>query len=323
MTDDLPAEKTPPKTKKPVLGVARWAVLIVAVTVLGGLALVGRYGAVTPQGRMFVEARANGLKLGRIGKLNIEGVGGDIWRDFTVRRLTISDEKGVWLQADNLAVRWRSIELFSRRFHAEAITARQVQVLRRPTLTPKTKSGAAPVSVDLDAFGARLILEPAFSGRRGDYDIAGAYEMARLGGQTGRLRVDSRLHAGDFLKADFDLGRTDTLRLNAEATEAAGGALAGSLGFDPRLPFALKAKISGEISQGRFEIDTQLGGRQPLKGAGAWTPQGGSASGTAVLSASTLTAPYGARFGDVARARSSLIFSSPILYASAWPGQAM
>lgn len=301
MTDDLPAEKTPPKTKKPVLGVARWAVLIVAVTVLGGLALVGRYGAVTPQGRMFVEARANGLKLGRIGKLNIEGVGGDIWRDFTVRRLTISDEKGVWLQADNLAVRWRSIELFSRRFHAEAITARQVQVLRRPTLTPKTKSGAAPVSVDLDAFGARLILEPAFSGRRGDYDIAGAYEMARLGGQTGRLRVDSRLHAGDFLKADFDLGRTDTLRLNAEATEAAGGALAGSLGFDPRLPFALKAKISGEISQGRFEIDTQLGGRQPLKGAGAWTPQGGSASGTAVLSASTLTAPYGARFGDVAR----------------------
>lgn len=284
-----------------MLGAARWTVLIVFLALLGGMTLLGRYGAVTPQGRMFVEARANGLKLGRIGKLHIEGVGGDIWGDFTVRRLTISDEKGVWLQADALSVRWRAVELFARRFHAEAISARQVRVLRRPTLTPKTKSGAAPVSVDLDSFATRLILEPAFSGARGDYDIAGAYEMARLGGQTGRLRIGSRLHAGDFLNADFDLGRTDTLRLNAQAVEAAGGALAGSLGFDPRLPFALNAKISGEISKGRFNVDTRLGGTQPLTASGAWTPQGGSASGVAVLSASTLTAPYGARFGNVAR----------------------
>ena len=65
--------------------------LLVSVGLLGALALVGRYGAVTPQGRMFVEARANGLKLGRIGRLHIEGVGGDIWSDFTVRRLTIAD----------------------------------------------------------------------------------------------------------------------------------------------------------------------------------------------------------------------------------------
>ncbi len=302
MTDETPRDEPKPASKKTWgLGVARWSVLIVLLALLGGVALVGRYGALTPQGRMFVEARASGLKLGRIGKLRIEGVGGDIWGDFTVRRLTISDEKGVWLQADGLSVRWRPVELFSRRFHAEAINAREVRVMRRPTLTPKTKSGAAPVSVDLDAFATRLILEPAFSGARGDYDIAGAYEMARLGGQTGRLRIGSRLHAGDFLSADFDLGRTDTLRLNAQAVEAAGGALGGSLGFDPRQPFALNARISGEISKGHFDVDTRLGATQPLKASGAWTPQGGTASGVAILSASTLTAPYGARFGEVAR----------------------
>ncbi len=293
-----PEPKIPAGRGLPRIG---WTILgVVAAIALIALA-VGRYGAITPQGRMFIEARASGLKLGRIGKLQIEGVGGDIWRDFTVRRLTISDEKGVWLQADNLAVRWRSLELFSRRFHAEAISARQVLVLRRPTLTPKTRSRAAPVSVDLDSFAARLVLEPAFSGARGDYDVAGAYEKARLGGQTGRFRVDSRLHAGDFLTADFDLGRTDTLRLNAQAVEAAGGALAGSLGFDPRQAFSLNAKLSGEISRGRFELDTRLGAAQPLKASGAWTPQGGSASGVAVLSASTLTAPYGLRFGNAAR----------------------
>eukprot|EP01035_Chromulina_nebulosa_P012657 gene12656-biopygen10694 len=61
---------------------------------------------------MFVEAQANGLKLGRYGKLKIEGLHGDLWREFTVRRLTISDEKGIWLDADNVVVVWRSQELF-------------------------------------------------------------------------------------------------------------------------------------------------------------------------------------------------------------------
>ncbi len=307
-----PEPKTPVGRNLPKIG---WTILAV-VAAISVLALaVGRFGAITPQGRMFVEARASGLKLGRIGKLKIEGVGGDIWRDFTVRRLTISDEKGVWLQADNLSVRWRSGELFARRFHAEAISARQVQVLRRPTLTPKTRSGAAPVSVDLDSFATRLVLEPAFSGTRGDYNVAGAYDKARLGGQTGRFRVDSRLHAGDFLRADFDLGRTDTLRLNAQAVEAAGGALAGSLGLDARQAFSLDAKLSGEISRGKFDLDARLGASQPLRATGAWTPQGGAASGVAMLDASSLTAPYGARFGDTARFEISGVKAAGGFYA--------
>jgi hypothetical protein len=35
--------------------------------------------------------------------LKIEGLTGDIWSAFGVRRLTISDEKGVWLDAADLA----------------------------------------------------------------------------------------------------------------------------------------------------------------------------------------------------------------------------
>lgn len=297
MTDAAPQKAKPARNLRKI----GWTVLAVAAAAVLLALAIGRYGAITPQGRMFVEARASGLQLGRIGRLKIEGVGGDIWSDFTVRRLTIADEKGVWLQADQLAVRWRALELFSRRFHAEVITAGQVQVLRRPTLTPKTKSGAAPVSVDIDSLAARLVLEPAFSGTRGDYDVTGAYEMARLGGMTGRLRVDSRLRAGDFLSADFDLGRSDSLRLNARAVEAAGGALAGSFGFDPRQAFLLNATLSGAVSRGRFDLDTRTGSAQPLRATGAWTPDGGSANGVAILSASTLTAPYGVRFGNAVR----------------------
>jgi translocation and assembly module TamB len=259
-------------------------VMIVAVLV-GGL----RFGAITPQGRAFLEARTSGLKIGRLGQLKIEGLSGDIWSVFGVRRLTISDEKGVWLDAADLRVDWRPAELFYRRFHANDIAARQVVVLRRPTLTPKGVSSAAPVSVDLDHVALRLTTRPEFSRQAGDFDVSGDYEMARLGGQKGGLTAISRLHAGDHLKLVFDLGRDKTLLLNAEAREANGGALAGALGLSPDRAFDFDAKAHGTISQGAFTVLARSGDATPLKAGGAWNPQGGSAAGDIDLSASTLT----------------------------------
>ena len=271
-------------------------VLLVAL-LLGGV----RFGAITPQGRALLEARTSGLKLGRIGRLKIEGLTGDIWSKFGVRRLTISDEKGIWLDAADLYVDWRPAELFYRRFHANDITARQVVVLRRPTLTPKGKSSAAPLSVDLDHVALRLTTRPEFSRQAGDFDLSGDYESERRGGQKGNLQALSRMHAGDHLKLVFDLGRDNTLLLDAEAHEANGGALAGAMGLTPNRPFDLDAKAHGTFSQGAFTVLAQSGNTTPLKAGGAWTPQGGSAAGHVDLAASTLTDREEQMFGADAR----------------------
>ncbi len=279
-----------------------WLMIVSLIAVLtiafffGGL----RYAPITPQGRMFLEARASGLKLGRIGRLKIEGLSGDIWKDFAVRRLTIIDEKGVWLEAHDVRVAWRPTELFSRRFHAERIDARDVIVLRRPTLTPKGKSGATPVSVDLDAFGLRLVTKKAFSGSEGDFDVSGDYEMARAGGQKGRVAVASRLHRGDHLRLTFDLGRDKTIALDADAEEANGGAIAGALGLPVDRPFDLKAKATGAMSRGAFTVLARTGSDTPLDATGAWTPEGGSARGRIELGASTLTKRLERMFGPEA-----------------------
>ncbi|WP_165187568.1 translocation/assembly module TamB domain-containing protein [Caulobacter soli] len=271
-------------------------VMLVAV-LLGGV----RLGAITPQGRAFLEARTSGLKIGRMGRLKIEGLTGDIWSAFGVRRLTISDEKGVWLDAADLYVDWRPAELFYRRFHADTISARQVVVLRRPTLTPKGKSSAAPLSVDLDKVALRLITRPEFSRQAGDFDLSGDYESQRLGGMKGNLQVLSRMHAGDHLKLVFDLGRDKTLLLDAVAREANGGALAGAMGLEPSRPFDLNAKAHGTFSQGAFTVLARSGDATPLKAGGAWTPQGGSATGHIDLAASTLTDREEQMFGADAR----------------------
>ncbi|WP_297510447.1 translocation/assembly module TamB domain-containing protein [uncultured Caulobacter sp.] len=280
-------------------------VLLIASAILAALLIVTagglRLAPITPQGRLFLEAQASGLKLGRIGRLRIEGLSGDIWKDFGVRRLTISDERGVWLEAHDVRVAWRPTELFGRRFHAERVSARDVIVLHRPTLTPKgPDSGPAPVSVALDAFDLRLITRPDFSGKDGDFDVSGAYDMARLGGQKGKLSVASRLHVGDHLTLDFDLGRSDTLHLNADATEADGGAIAGALGLSANRPFDLKAKADGTTSRAAFDLIARTGDQTPLRANGAWTPEGGSARGRLDLQASSLTQTLARMFGPEA-----------------------
>lgn len=305
MTDAAPPPEPVEQVAEAAAKVARRVggpglLIIISVTLVAIVALVlgvVRYGVITPQGRAFLEARTSGLKLGRIGTLKIEGLSGDIWRDFGVRRLTISDEKGVWLEGADLRVVWKPRELWWRRFHAENIEARQVTLVRRPTLGPKGKSGAAPISADLDAFKLRLVTRPAFSNVAGDFDLSGAYEMARAGGQAGRLSAASRLHPGDHLDLVFDLGRDKTLLLTAVGREAKGGALAGSLGLPADRPFMLDAKANGTTEAGAFTVKAQTGDAVPLRAGGAWTAQGGSASGHVDLSASTHTDLYERMFG--------------------------
>ncbi|MES2340814.1 MAG: hypothetical protein V4597_03995, partial [Pseudomonadota bacterium] len=174
------------------------AICAIIAIVLGGVLLTTRYGVLLPQGRLLIEARANGLKLGRFGKLRIEGLAGDVWRDFTIARLTISDEKGIWLEARKLEISWHYAELLTRNFHAETVTAQQVTVLRRPTLTPKQKSRGLPVSFDIDLIQARLEMKPAFSSVRGVFDVTGDLDVRRdtLFGQR-HLPAPVPHHVGD------------------------------------------------------------------------------------------------------------------------------
>lgn len=273
-------------------------VCAVLALVIGGVALTARYGVLLPQGRLLIETRASGLKVGRFGRLNIEGLGGDIWRDFTVRRLTISDEKGIWLEAKNLEMTWSYAALFRRRFHAENIVAEKVTVLRRPTMAPKTESAGLPISINIDRAETRLELTPEFSVARGVYDVVANVDVQkRNGGQNGKVAITSVLTPGDHLNAEFDFGGGRPLLVIADAVEAKGGALAGSIGLPSNQPFALKIQAKGQGPQGRFTALATSGATTPLDASGAWTKEGGSAQGKVLLSASTLTKDLVGRLG--------------------------
>ncbi|HYE44290.1 MAG TPA: translocation/assembly module TamB domain-containing protein [Caulobacter sp.] len=300
-SDDTPPVRAPDHRRRWFPSSAPgWLILIsvVAVVFVAAAAVGVRYGLNTVPGLAFIEARANGLKIGRYGKLKIEGVSGDIWRNVSIRRLIIYDEKGIWLEGKNLNMKWRYHELFVRRFHADAIVAEQITLSRRPTLTPKEKSGSLPVTILIDALKARVDSRPAFSQVEGRFDLEGRLALQRRGGGTsGRFVARSLMRQGDFADIGFDLGRSEALLVNAKASEARGGALAGALGLDAAEPFALDAQLRGTVKAGRFNLLVESGDAQPAKAEGSWNAGGGSANGYVRLDASRLTGLYARMFG--------------------------
>lgn len=281
-------------------------ILLIIALVIGGL-LVGsllgvRYGVLLPQGRMLIAAGAEGLKLGRLGRLSVQGVEGDIWHDFRVRRLTIADEKGVWLDARNIGVTWRVMSLITRDLRVDRIAAQQITLVRRPTLAPKEKSGDLPLSIQLDSFLARVEMAPAFSYQRGVYDLNGRLTVKRgAGGLAAGLDAQSILHPGDRLHLNIDLLKSHPLMIRADAVEAKGGALAGVLGLPVDQPLSMEALAGGATATGKLHAVVSSGALQPLVVDGVWTPRGGQVEGHADLTVSSLTHGLAQRLGSQAQ----------------------
>ena len=74
---------------------------LLVVTLVGG-----RFYLLSGPGRDLVTSFVAGKKLGRYGRINVEGVQGDILDDFTIRRVTVTDANGVWLEASDVHVDW-------------------------------------------------------------------------------------------------------------------------------------------------------------------------------------------------------------------------
>ena len=153
------AEKAPPAKRRRRL--LRWTAigLVVLAALTLALAVGLRVGMRSDSGRAAVLRLVNGLEIGPFGRLRLEGLQGDVLSDFTVRRATITDTRGVWLEGRDLAMRWRWRELLARRFHAERIGAGMVRVFRAPVVVaqPPSKPQPLPVSIRIDQL--RLTLE--------------------------------------------------------------------------------------------------------------------------------------------------------------------
>ncbi|RZJ01122.1 MAG: hypothetical protein EON90_04085 [Brevundimonas sp.] len=299
-TPDTPAEKAKKKrTRLQALAFfGGMAAAIIAVLVIIA-AVGGRMYLLSGPGRELVTSFVAGKKIGRYGRINVYGVRGDLFDDFTIDRVTVTDQKGVWLEARKVHVDWNFLPLISRRFHATNVEAEVVRLIRRPLVEPSTTPpGPQPLSIDIDRFAANVELLEGFSQEYGRWKLAGEAEVPRVGDKTFVLNADSNTRPGDFLRVAATMGADiSDLRLNLRANEARGGPIAGSLGYSPDQPFLATALINGDVVNARV----QTGQFTPLIITGLTGKERTRISGYADFSGSDLFAPFVQRVGRTAR----------------------
>ena len=273
------------------------AAVVAALLIL--VAVGGRMYLLSDSGRGLVTNFVAGKKLGRYGRINVEGVRGDLFDDFTIDRVTVTDAKGVWLEARKVRVDWDWWPLITRRFHATDIKAEVIRLIRRPDVEPSTEPpGPQPLSVDIDRFTADVELLEGFSQEYGRWKLSGEANVPRKGLKTAVANAVSNSRPGDYLRLNATIGAgLEDLRLNLRANEARGGPLAGALGYSPDQPFFATAVVNGEV----IDAVVRTGDFVPLVIKGRYGETRTRISGFADFSGSDLLAPFAERIGRTAR----------------------
>jgi translocation and assembly module TamB len=280
--------------------IAGGVTLLVLAIIVGGL----RYSMQSESGRAVALSLLNGLPIGGVGRLHVEGLDGDLLGDFRLQKLEIIDAKGPWLEASDLAMRWAPEALLLRSFHTSRITVSLIRILRQPIMTPQPTAkpvGELPIAVRVDSLQIAVETLPAFSMQRGLWDISGRVALTRKGAAEGEVAARSRLHIGDGLTADFKMGEGRDVRLRADAVEATGGALAGALGLQVNRRLAVHARVDGTVDAGSLTLSALSGQDSVIDARGLWGRKGATINGRVNFMASRLTGFLAAGAGPEAQ----------------------
>lgn len=268
--------------------------VLLTITIVGG-----RMYLLSDSGRELVTSFVAGKKIGRYGRINVYGVKGDLFDDFTIDRVTVTDAEGIWLDARKVRVDWNWWPLIGRRFHATDVEADVIRLIRRPLIEPTTEPPSPqPLSVDIDRFAANVELMEGFSKEHGRWKLTGAASVPRRGTKELTVNADSNTRPGDYLRLTGSLGDDlADLRLNLRANEAQGGPIAGSLGYSPDQPFTASAVANGEV----VDAIVRTGDFTPLRIKGTVSRQQTRIAGYVDFSGSDLLDPFARRIGRTAR----------------------
>lgn len=235
------------------LGWASIGTLLLVLLPAGALYIVGN----TAPGRVMIANITDRLTAGHV---KLTGLGGSFPQQLTLEKLQVSDDRGVWLTAERVSIRWDALALLRRRVQIESVEAAHVILERLPHTSP-SPAGSSPASVpQIDAASAsiaELELGPQLDIVSAPLALRGAVHLRSL---TDML-IDAAAH-GIRGPADYALHlRFDSRRMDANLNvdEPAGGALENLL----RLPDlgALRARVnlSGPRSTERLDFSIDAG----------------------------------------------------------------
>ncbi|MBL8552509.1 MAG: translocation/assembly module TamB domain-containing protein [Hyphomonadaceae bacterium] len=247
-----------------------------------------------PGAPALVSSLAEGRQVWRLGALHVEGLSGGL-ANMHARRLTLSDEHGVWAEARDVRVNWAPLALVFARVDIEKIDVAEIEILRSPKLAAPRPEGAVHLDADIASMRARSIeVAEAVTGRAAALELDGFLEMKD--GEVDRLalNVASLGEETDRLSLRFNVARGELARVALRGE--AGGLFAHFLDSGESA-VRLDASADGDGRRGSALIDATIGDAAFARGAANWTPEKTEGTLTLTPSASEAFADITSRIG--------------------------
>ncbi len=240
------------------------AILAAGVGGLALLVLVMLAALDTGAGRRVLAAQIGHVDLGGGIRLRVASLEGSLWRRMTLRGVTLSDRRGVFLRSPSLSLAWRPGRLLRGEVRLDQIYSPEIRLIRLPQPGPtpaRSPSRSPDVHLDLERLRVdALDLGPAGPGAPPPLRLDARAEVLKH-----RLKLDLRAMtpggAGppDQLEARLDLA-PDQDRLAAQARLMAprNGALNRLLQLDGDLSASLEGR--GDWRWWTGDVSATLGG---------------------------------------------------------------
>jgi len=193
------------------------------------------------------------------GTVQISGLAGSFPSRLSVEHLELSDDRGVWLSADRIAIEWTPAALLERRVSVQMLHAAEVSMQRLPHSTSTSSKEASIPRIDLDKvdidrvdLGAELAGIEASLVLHGDARLRSVREM-QFDATAQRIGAD-----GEYdLHLIFDAKRMQTV---LKVHEPANGPLENILSLPGLGALTAALNFDGLRSAEKLQLSLQAGG---------------------------------------------------------------
>src|SRR6516165_6736081 len=228
------------------------ALLMVIVTLSALVLLAGN----TVRGRVWIERATAHLSDGHI---RLSGLSGSFPGAIDLEQLQLADDRGVWLNAERISLRWSPLALLARHLKVERLQLARLAIERQPVSQPSQKSSSTSVPhVDIDQISIETLeLGPELTGVRALLFVGGAAHLRSMSDATAAVTA----HRTD-LGGDYEVSlRSDAARMEAtvQLEEPANGALTNLLKVPGIGAVSVEANLTGPRDAESVQVTAHVG----------------------------------------------------------------
>ncbi|HRP11507.1 MAG TPA: hypothetical protein PLK37_10765, partial [Terricaulis sp.] len=105
--------------------------------------------AIGPAAPWLIDHVADGQRVWRLGRIQVDGVEGSWLGNLRAAHISIADDEGVWVEAENVVLHWAPFSLLFGDVNLSSAHAARIAIARQPILSDARPSSGGGIDVRL------------------------------------------------------------------------------------------------------------------------------------------------------------------------------